>query len=106
MASTLNSLSELELHVLGVLWRLGRDADGAEISRAIKKMFCRSAAVGRVYVALGLLAERGLVRVVVRTVLVADRAKPRSYASLTLRGSRVIADWPDNTLEEARQSRP
>lgn len=106
MANTLNSLSELELHVLGALRRIGRDADGPEISRTIRKTFCRSAAVGRVYVAFGVLAERGLVRLVVRTVWVADRAKSRSYASLTLRGSRVIGDWPDNTLAEARQSRP
>ena len=93
MERQLESLSELELDVLGALWQLGAAADGPEISRAIKRTFGRSAAIGRVYVAFGTLAERRLIDLCVRTTRTGGRNRCRSNATLTWSGSRAAREW-------------
>jgi hypothetical protein len=86
----LKTLSELELMVLGALHHLGGASDGLNISKTIKAAYGQSAAVGRVYVAVGTLAERGLVRVRTGTARVNGRARVRSFVDLTARASRIV----------------
>jgi len=86
----IKKLSELELLVLGALHHLGGSSDGPNISKTIKAAFSQSAAVGRVYVAIGVLAERGLVRVRTKTTGVSGRTRPRSFVELTTRAARIV----------------
>ena len=86
----IKKLSELELLVLGALHHLGGSSDGPNISKTIKAAFSQSAAVGRVYVAIGVLAERGLVRVQTKTTGESGRTRPRSFVELTTRASRIV----------------
>lgn len=86
----IKKLSELELLVLGALHHLGGTSDGPNISKTIKAAFAQSAAIGRVYVAIGVLAERGLVRVRTKTTGEGGRTRARSFVELTTRASRIV----------------
>ena len=83
-------LSELELDVLAALSRLGGRCPASSLNPAIRSMFGRSASLGRIYVALGQLSERGLLTVRSDVVWMGNRNRRQSFAALTKLGEVLV----------------
>jgi len=83
-------LGEFELMVMLVLIRLGEDAYGVPIGRAIEEISGREAALGSVYAALERLEQKGFVSSEVGDPTPERGGRAKRYFRVTNRGLRQV----------------
>jgi DNA-binding PadR family transcriptional regulator len=84
-------LGEFEIYVLLAVKRLGDDAYGITIRRAIDERTSRDVAIGAIYATLGRLEDKGLVRHAVSDPLPVQGGRSRKVYRLTPAGERALA---------------
>jgi DNA-binding PadR family transcriptional regulator len=84
-------LGEFELYVMLALARLGDDAYGIAIRRAIAERTGRDVAIGAVYATLSRLEEKGLVRHRLAPPQPVQGGRARKCFTLTAPGERALA---------------
>ena len=84
-------LGEFEQLVLLAVVRLGDDAYGATIRRDIESRTRRTLAISAVYVTLGRLEAKGLVKMRVGEPIAERGGRRRKYVALEPAGRRAIA---------------
>jgi PadR family transcriptional regulator PadR len=84
-------LGEFEIYVLLAVKRLGDDAYGITIRRAIDERTGREVAIGAIYATLGRLEDKGLVRHTVSDPQPVQGGRSRKYFRLTAAGDRALA---------------
>jgi PadR family transcriptional regulator PadR len=85
-------LSELELHVLLAVSRLGDGAYGGSIRREIEDRSTRRVWIGPLYTTLARLDEQGLVATRMGEPLPVRGGRSRRYYRLTAAGARALRD--------------
>ena len=90
MAQATDGLSELELHVMLALARLGADAYGVSIRREIHERAGRDAAIGAVYAALGRLEARGFLASRLSDPVPMRGGRARRHYALSAAGERAL----------------
>jgi DNA-binding PadR family transcriptional regulator len=85
-------LSELELHVLLAVGRLGDAAYGGSIRREIEARSGRRVWIGPLYTTLARLDEQGFVRAAMGDPLPVRGGRSRRYYRLTAAGSRALSE--------------
>lgn len=84
-------LGEFEIYVLLAVKRLGADAYGITIRRAIDERTARDVAIGAIYATLGRLEDKGLVRHTVSDPQPVQGGRSRKCYRLTQAGERALA---------------
>ena len=84
-------LGEFEIYVLLAVKRLGDDAYGITIRRAIDERTGRDVAIGAIYATLGRLEDKRLVRHVVSDPQPVQGGRSRKCYRLTPAGERALA---------------
>lgn len=84
-------LGEFEIYVLLAMRRLGEDAYGMAIRRAIEERTGREVAMGAVYATLSRLEDKGLVRHEVSDPQPVQGGRSRKVFTLTAAGARDLA---------------
>lgn len=85
-------LSELELHVLLAVSRLGDDAYGGSVRREIEDRSGRRVWIGPLYTTLARLGDQGLVTAQMGEPLPVRGGRSRRYYRLTPAGARALRD--------------
>ena len=84
-------LGEFELYVMLALARLGEEAYGIAIRRAIAERTGRDVAIGAVYATLARLEEKGLVRHQLSEPMPIQGGRAKKCFTLTAAGERALS---------------
>jgi len=84
-------LGEFEIYVLLAVSRLGDEAYGVAIRKAIEERTGRDIAIGAVYATLGRLQDKGFVRFTLSDPQPVPGGRSRKYYRLTAAGQRGLA---------------
>ena len=92
-------LAEFELYVMLAVTRLGDDAYGAEIRRAIEDRTGRVIPIGALYQKLGRLEDKGFLETRISDPVPVPGGRARKYYRLTSKGQSMLAHSSEMMLK-------